>query len=106
MTTPVQENLARLLLEMNDLDDSAPISDLLDSASTGTTHGANHFVENGGQSIQPADLKSYLRCYPMAQAMVAIMKHYDLNRDTEVIRNTVEVLLDMLEEQDRNETLH
>jgi hypothetical protein len=106
MTTHLQESLAEMLLGFHDLEDLEQIKALVESAHNGAATGANHFVENSGKAIQPQDLKSYLRCYPLAQAMVAIIRHYELNRDIDTLRVVLESLLEGLEEKDGNETLH
>lgn len=101
-----QESLARLLLEYNDLPDGQPLRDMVAAAQSGFTKGANEFVDLALESVKPSEMKGYLRIYPLAQILIGIIKYHELNRDTDMIRNIVETLLDSLEEQDRNTTLH
>lgn len=101
-----QESLARLLIKYNGLPDSEPLRELVAAAQSGFTQGANEFVDQALQSVEPQEIKGYLRTYPLAQVLMGIIKYHELNRDTQVIRNVVETLLDSLEEQDRNITLH
>ncbi|AMO58660.1 hypothetical protein GZ77_17830 [Endozoicomonas montiporae] len=101
-----QKSLARLLIQYNDLPDSQPLRELVAAAQSGFTQGANEFVDQALQSIEPGEMKDYLRTYPLAQILMGIIKFHELNHDTQVIRNVVETLLDSIEEQDRNITLH
>ncbi|WP_252177517.1 hypothetical protein [Endozoicomonas sp. 4G] len=106
MRAQLQESLAEMLLGFNDLDDLEQIKSLVDSANKGSASGANHFVEHSGQAVQPHDLKNFLRIYPMAQAMVAMVRHYELNKETDTLKVVLESLLEDLEEREANETLH
>ena len=100
------ENLAEMLFGFHNLEDMDQLKALVESAHKGTAAGANHFIENAGKSVQPGDLKDYLRCYPLAQAMVAMIRHYELNRDTETLKVVLEALIDGLDEADEREALH
>ncbi|WP_153301447.1 hypothetical protein [Endozoicomonas arenosclerae] len=106
MTARLQESLAEMLLGFHDLEDLEQIKSLVESANKGSASGANHFVENAGQAVQPHDLKNFLRMYPMAQAMVAMVRHYELNKETDTLKVVLESLLEGLEEREANETLH
>ncbi|MRI33129.1 hypothetical protein EOPP23_09050 [Endozoicomonas sp. OPT23] len=110
MTTHLQdsflENLAEMLFGFHDLEDMDQLRGLVEAAHKGTAAGANYFVENTGKSLQPADLKDHLRCFPLAQAMVAMIRHYELNKDIDTLKVVLEALLDGLEEADEREILH
>lgn len=94
-----KQSLSHLLQALMDKPDNAPMMDLLESAHLGLTQGANHFIDNAAEKLQPADIKSSLRTYPIAQILISIVRYHELNRDTEIIRKTVLALLDSLEEQ-------
>ncbi len=106
MTTHLQDNLAEMLFGFHNLEDIDQLKELVGAANKGTATGANHFIEVTSESIKPDDLKDYLRCYPLAQAMVSMIRHYELNRDVDTLRIVLEAVIDGLEEADERELLH
>ncbi|MDP0561416.1 MAG: hypothetical protein QS721_03395 [Candidatus Endonucleobacter sp. (ex Gigantidas childressi)] len=97
MPTQLQESLAQLLSAHSDTADYNMIMEMLASAQKGLTEGANDFTDKAAYTLQPADIKSYLRCYPLAHTLIGITSFNELNKDTHIIRKILELLLDNLE---------
>ena len=106
MSQITQENLSHLLLELLDEAETEHTMDMLQAAHNAFTQGANDFVESTGKSLQPEDLKSHLQVYPLAQILISIVRYYDMNKDTEVVRDIVLDLLDSLETPKYKATVH
>ena len=107
MSTDAQESLTRLLLEYTDQADHNLMMEMLVSAQKGLTEGANDFADKASHVVQPGDLTGYLRCYPLAHALIGLTKFTELNKDSEVTRNLLKLLLASLENPDKvKKTLH
>ncbi len=106
MSNYSQEYLTHLLKECSIQPDSVCIDILIKSALSGLTHGANNFLDQSAKMMQPADLKNHLQCYPAAHILVGIIKFYELNKDTQIIRDLINSLLDSIEAEKNNKTLH
>ena len=106
MSIQSQEYLARLLKEYSNQSELEDLNPLLTSAMSGLTQGANEFVEQISKTLQPNDLKNAIQCYPMAHVLVGMIKFYELNKDTRILRELTNSLLDSLEIDKENNTLH
>ncbi|WP_163370316.1 hypothetical protein [Endozoicomonas acroporae] len=93
-----EEPLSTLLQSLMDSADNRSTMDLLESAHKGFTQGANDYVEGATGKISPADIKNHLRIYPLAQMLISIVKYHELNKNTDIIRQTVMALLDSLDD--------
>ncbi len=100
------DSLSHLLLELSNTSEEKPIKELLESAHQGFTRGANDFVESTTKNLQPADIKEYLRLYPLAQILMGVVRFHGLNKDTQIIRNSVLSLLDFLETDREENNIH
>ncbi|MGB0359869.1 MAG: hypothetical protein ACPGEF_00430 [Endozoicomonas sp.] len=93
-----EEMLQQLIQPLIENAPDHSLTDMLDSAHKGFTHGANDFVEQQAtENMTPACIKKNLRSYPLAQILISIIKYHELNKDTEIIRQTVLAILDSLE---------
>ena len=66
--------------------------------------GCQDFVEQATGKISPADIKNHLRIYPLAQLLISIVKYHELNKNTDIIRQTVMALLDSLDDSVHSES--
>ncbi|WP_299729580.1 hypothetical protein [uncultured Endozoicomonas sp.] len=92
-----EETMFQLLHSLMGKTPDHSLTDLLESAHKGFTHGANDFVEQAAGNMQPVEIKNNLRSYPLAQILVSIVKYHELNKDTDIIRETVLATLECLE---------
>ena len=106
MSQYFQEPVRHLLQELIEQSESDHMLDMLDTANRSFTEGINQFLETSGKNMQPEDIKSYLRIYPLAQALISITKFYEVNHDTDILQNTIAELLHRLEGQYSESTLH
>lgn len=106
MSQHFQEPVRKLLQELMEPCESELMLDMLESANLSFTDGINAFLEEAGKKLQPEEIKSYLRIYPMAQVLISIHKYYELNKDTEVLENTISELVHSLEREHTEKTLH
>lgn len=106
MSQFTQETLSELLLELLDEAETEHTRDMLHTAHNAFTQGVNDFVETSGKKLQPDDLKSHLQIYPLAQILIGIVRFYEVNKDTEIVRDIVLELLDTLETPKSQATIH
>ena len=107
MSNDTQESLSRLLLEYTDQMDYNLTMDMLESAQRGLTEGASDFADKITDVIAARELADYLRCYPLAHALIGLTKFNELNKNTEISRKIMTVMLDLMDEVDRKKkTLH
>ena len=106
MSQLTQESLSHLLMELLNSNDNDHTMDMLNTAHRAFTKGANEFVDTTGQQLQPDDLKEHLKIYPLAQILIGIIRFYELNKDTEVVRDLVLDLLESLESPKYQATIH
>lgn len=106
MSQHFQESIRQLLQELMEPSESELMMDMLETTNQSFTDGINTFLETAGKKLQPEDMKSYLRIYPMAQVLISIHKYYELNKDTEILENTISELLHSLEREHTEKTLH
>ncbi|OED42678.1 hypothetical protein ACH42_11815 [Endozoicomonas sp. (ex Bugula neritina AB1)] len=106
MSQITQEALSHLLLELLNETETEHTKDMLETAHNAFTQGANDFVDTSGKKLQPDDLKSHLKIYPLAQILISIVRYYEINKETEIVRDIVLDLLDTLETPKNNATVH
>ena len=109
MSRHFQEPVRQLLQELMEPCESELMMDMLENVNQSFTDGINAFLEKSGKKFQskdPEKMKSYLRIYPMAQVLISIHKYYELNKDTEILENTISELLHSLEREHTEKTLH
>ena len=106
MTQYSEETLSHLLLELLDESETEHTMEMLHTAHNAFTQGVNDFADTSGKDLQPDDLKNHLQIYPLAPILIGIVRYYDMNKDTEVIRDIVLELLDSLETPKHKATVH
>lgn len=106
MSHITQEKLSHLLLELLNESETEHTASMLEIAHNAFTQGANDFVDTSGKSLQPNDLKSHLQMYPLAQILIGVIRFYEMNKDTETVRDIVLELLDTLETPKHHATVH
>ena len=106
MSHHFQEPVRQLLQELMESSESEIMMDMLEMANQSFTDGINAFLEKSGKKLQPDELKSYLKIYPMAQVLISIHKYYELTKDTMILEDTISELLHFLEREHTEKTLH
>ena len=106
MSQLTQETLSHLLLELLDESEADHTLEMLRTAQSAFTQGANDFVESTGKALQPDELKRHLQIYPLAQILIGIIRFYEINKDTEIVRDIVLELLETLETPKHKATIH
>ncbi|MDD7804529.1 MAG: hypothetical protein PUP46_02940 [Endozoicomonas sp. (ex Botrylloides leachii)] len=96
-----QEYLTRLLFEYTEQTDHNLMMEMLVSAQKGLTSGASNFADKASYVTQPKDLMGYLKCYPLAHALLALTQFNELNKNTEVTRNILKLFLDSLDNPEK-----
>lgn len=106
MSQQFQEPVKELLQSLMENTESELMMDMLEAANQSFIDGINDFLEKSGKKIQPAELKSFIRIYPMAQVLISITKYHELNQDTDALENTIFELIHSLQKEHSERTVH
>lgn len=99
MHTDSEDALVKMLLGCTHESDHAIIMKMIETADHSLTIGANEFVDSISKTLQPGDIKDYIRCYPLAHMLIGITHFYRLNKDLTPVQQVLDNLLTALQNQ-------